>query len=246
MNWRSLRKKKRLDSKLTSFKSASKDLDTLLGSQRSDKNKEGLGYSVVLPPPAQVYSPPKKDMTWTGLPEFADDTITDYSRPSPSIESNSSDLQNSDSSISENEESSKSIMSKPMIKFVKATDSPTVIKTNKDETVRKPSVKYSKMYRKTSKSSNVRGLFKENQQSELNLEFQEFPLNNIDDKGYWDSGCSRHMTGNISYLSDYEPFDEGYVSFGQGGCKITGKETIKTGTLEFENVYFVKDLKYNL
>nr|GEY32478.1 hypothetical protein [Tanacetum cinerariifolium] len=25
--------------------------------------------------------------------------------------------------------------------------------------------------------------------------------NNIDDKGYWDSGCSRHMTGNISYLS---------------------------------------------
>nr|GFA60009.1 putative ribonuclease H-like domain-containing protein [Tanacetum cinerariifolium] len=51
--------------------------------------------------------------------------------------------------------------------------------------------------------------------------------NNIDDKGYWDSGCSRYMTDNISYLSDYEPFDGGYVSFGQGGCKITGKGTIK-------------------
>nr|GFA99715.1 ribonuclease H-like domain-containing protein [Tanacetum cinerariifolium] len=63
---------------------------------------------------------------------------------------------------------------------------------------------------------------------------------------YWDSGCSRHMTGNISYLSDFEPYDGGYVSFGQGGCKITGKGTIKTGKLEFENVYFVKDLKYNL
>nr|GFB37315.1 putative ribonuclease H-like domain-containing protein [Tanacetum cinerariifolium] len=70
--------------------------------------------------------------------------------------------------------------------------------------------------------------------------------NNIDDKGYWDSGCSRHMTGNISYLSDFVPFDGGYVSFGQGGCKITGKGTIKAGKLEFENVYFVKDLKYNL
>nr|GEW02347.1 putative ribonuclease H-like domain-containing protein [Tanacetum cinerariifolium] len=70
--------------------------------------------------------------------------------------------------------------------------------------------------------------------------------NHIDDKGYWDSGCSRHMTGNISYLSDYEPFDGGYVSFGQGGCKITSKGTIKTGKLEFKNVYFVKDLKYNL
>nr|GFA12475.1 putative ribonuclease H-like domain-containing protein [Tanacetum cinerariifolium] len=70
--------------------------------------------------------------------------------------------------------------------------------------------------------------------------------NHIDDKGYWDSGCSRHITGNISYLSDYEPFDGGYVSFGQGGCKITRKGTIKTGKLEFENVYFVKDLKFNL
>nr|GEY22563.1 hypothetical protein [Tanacetum cinerariifolium] len=198
------KEKEGLDSKLTGFQSASKDLDTLLGSQR----------------------------------------------PSPSIESNSINLQNSDSSVSENEESSESIMSKPMIKFVKAANSPTVINTNKDETVKKPSVKYAEMYRKTSKSSNVRGLFKENQQSELNLEFQEFPLGNsknkIDDKGYWDSGCSRHMTGNISYHSDYEPFDRGYVSFGQGGCKITGKGTIKTGKLEFENVYFVKDLKYNL
>nr|GFA45942.1 ribonuclease H-like domain-containing protein [Tanacetum cinerariifolium] len=70
--------------------------------------------------------------------------------------------------------------------------------------------------------------------------------NKIDDKGYWDSGCSRHMTCNISYLSGYELFDGGYVSFGQRGCKITRKGTIKTGKLEFENVYFVKDLKYNL
>nr|GFA99706.1 ribonuclease H-like domain-containing protein [Tanacetum cinerariifolium] len=70
--------------------------------------------------------------------------------------------------------------------------------------------------------------------------------NKIDYKGYWDSGCSRHMTDNISYLSNYEPYDGGYVSFGQEGCKISSKGTIKTGKLEFENVYFVKDLKYNL
>nr|GEV94661.1 ribonuclease H-like domain-containing protein [Tanacetum cinerariifolium] len=68
----------------------------------------------------------------------------------------------------------------------------------------------------------------------------------IDTQGYWVSGCSRHMTENISYLFDYEPFDGGYVSFGQGGCKITRKGTIKSVKFEFENVYFVKDLKYNL
>nr|GFB82561.1 ribonuclease H-like domain-containing protein [Tanacetum cinerariifolium] len=60
------------------------------------------------------------------------------------------------------------------------------------------------------------------------------------DKGYWDSGCSRHITGNISYLSVYEPFDRGYVSFGQGGCKITSKGTIKTVNLN--NVVPHKDL----
>nr|GEW42636.1 hypothetical protein [Tanacetum cinerariifolium] len=70
--------------------------------------------------------------------------------------------------------------------------------------------------------------------------------NNIDDKGYWDSGFSRHITGNISYLSEYEPYDGGYVSFGQGGGKITGKGIIKTGKLKFETVYFMKELKANM
>nr|GEZ32931.1 putative ribonuclease H-like domain-containing protein [Tanacetum cinerariifolium] len=40
--------------------------------------------------------------------------------------------------------------------------------------------------------------------------------NNINDKRYWDSGCSRHMTRNIAYLSEYEPYDGGYVSSGHG------------------------------
>ena len=63
-----------------------------------------------------------------------------------------------------------------------------------------------------------------------------------------DSGCSRHMTGNISYLTDFEEFDGGYVAFGGNakGGKITGKGKIKTGKLDFEDVYFVKELKFNL
>ncbi|GJR45499.1 putative ribonuclease H-like domain-containing protein [Tanacetum coccineum] len=35
------------------------------------------------------------------------------------------------------------------------------------------------------------------------------------EKGVIDSGCSRHMTGNISCLSDYEEIDGGYVAFGE-------------------------------
>nr|GEU69278.1 putative ribonuclease H-like domain-containing protein [Tanacetum cinerariifolium] len=221
--------KEGLESKLTGFKSATKDLDHLIGSQRSDKIKEGL-------------------------PEFADDTITNYTRPSPSVESNPNDLQNSSSSASENGESTGSILSKPEIKFVKPTNSLTVAKTDKKETVRKPTFKYAELYRKTTKRSNVRG----NQRNWNNLKSHQLGKNfvmkkacyncggidhlsyncgkwvehgrswpknnnthksrtprtgnsqiNIDDKGYWDSGCSRHMTGNISYLTDYEPYDGG-------------------------------------
>nr|GEV55892.1 ribonuclease H-like domain, reverse transcriptase, RNA-dependent DNA polymerase [Tanacetum cinerariifolium] len=149
------KEKEGLDNKLTSFESASKDLDNLIGSLRSDKNKEGLGYNAVPHPPAQVYSPPKKDLSWTSLPEFVDDTVTDYSRPTPSIDTskcNLSDLQSSNFFVSEHGESSGSIMSKPMIKFVKAADCPRVIKTNNTKNARKSTVKYAEMYRNTSKS----------------------------------------------------------------------------------------------
>ena len=68
-----------------------------------------------------------------------------------------------------------------------------------------------------------------------------------EDQGFSDSGCSRHMTGNKSYLSNFQSVDGGYVTFGGGiGGKITGKGTIKTGKLDFEDVYYVQELKYNL
>nr|GEY64475.1 retrovirus-related Pol polyprotein from transposon TNT 1-94 [Tanacetum cinerariifolium] len=239
-------------------------------------------------------------------------------RPSPSIESNSNDLQNNSSSVFENGESTSSIISKPEIKFVKAADSPTVIKTSKDETVRKPSAKYAEITpmrinrphmndaqpkrtyfpklahsyvsRPFQRKSAVKTQFRVPRVPTVNRKFPTGnskvstadlgnkgkvvkasacwiwkPKQNSTAKGpnsnsvsvifkkyqYIDTlgklnGCSWHMTGNISYLSDYKPYDGGYVSFGQGGCKITGKETIKTGKLEFKNVYFMKDLKYNL
>ncbi|GJW99076.1 ribonuclease H-like domain-containing protein [Tanacetum coccineum] len=65
-----------------------------------------------------------------------------------------------------------------------------------------------------------------------------------EDQGYVDSGCSRHMTKNISYLSDFKEFDRGYVTFWGGvkGGRITSKGTLKTSKLDFKDVYFVKEL----
>ncbi|GJT82897.1 hypothetical protein Tco_1057239, partial [Tanacetum coccineum] len=63
------------------------------------------------------------------------------------------------------------------------------------------------------------------------------PQIDLQDKGVIDSGCSRHMTENMSYLTNYEEIDRGYVAFGGNPKrgKITGKCTIKTGNLDFEN-----------
>ncbi|GJY62239.1 putative ribonuclease H-like domain-containing protein [Tanacetum coccineum] len=54
------------------------------------------------------------------------------------------------------------------------------------------------------------------------------------------------MSGNKCYLTEYEDYDGGFVSFGDGKGRISGKGKIKTGTLDFYNVYFCKELKYNL
>nr|GEY13201.1 ribonuclease H-like domain-containing protein [Tanacetum cinerariifolium] len=64
----------------------------------------------------------------------------------------------------------------------------------------------------------------------------------------FDNRCSRHMTGNKSFLIDYQEIDGGFVAFGRSpkGGKITGKGKIRTGKLDFEDVYFVNELKFNL
>nr|GFC86072.1 hypothetical protein [Tanacetum cinerariifolium] len=138
--------------KLAGLLKASKDLDNLIESQRLDKNKDGLGYSAIPLPLAQLYLSPKKDLSWTGLPECDDDIVTDYSMTLPTVESTSGDDQNKNSFASENGESTDSNLSKPAVKFVKAAERST---TNKVKTVKKPSVKYAEMYRRTTKKPNA-------------------------------------------------------------------------------------------
>nr|GEU36917.1 putative ribonuclease H-like domain-containing protein [Tanacetum cinerariifolium] len=64
------------------------------------------------------------------------------------------------------------------------------------------------------------------------------------DRGIVDSGCSRSMSGNIDKLEDFEHFDGGEVTFGGSTGKISGKGTIKTKNLNFENVLYVKELQH--
>nr|GEU38094.1 hypothetical protein [Tanacetum cinerariifolium] len=74
------------------------------------------------------------------------------------------------------------------------------------------------------------------------------PQQAIKDKGVIDSGCSRYMTRNVSFLSEFKEINGGYVAFGgnPNGGKISRKGKIKTGKLDFDDVYFVKELKFKL
>nr|GEV96996.1 ribonuclease H-like domain-containing protein [Tanacetum cinerariifolium] len=79
-----------------------------------------------------------------------------------------------------------------------------------------------------------RNLLKQQYENFTALNSEGNPQMDLHDQGVIYSRCSRHMTGNMSYLTDYEEIDGGYVSFGRNpkGGKITRKCTIKTETLE--------------
>nr|GEV50297.1 putative ribonuclease H-like domain-containing protein [Tanacetum cinerariifolium] len=76
---------------------------------------------------------------------------------------------------------------------------------------------------------------------------KEHPFSAAEDEGIFDSGCSRSMNGNKEILDDFQAFQGGKVTFGGGEGRITGKGTIRTPTLDFKNVYYVKELQqFNL
>ncbi|XP_020415606.1 uncharacterized protein LOC109948093 [Prunus persica] len=65
---------------------------------------------------------------------------------------------------------------------------------------------------------------------------------------YFDSGCSKHMSGDKSVFSSLTPFDGGTVTFGGGHkSQVVGKGTVCIpGLPELKNVRFVEGLTSNL
>ncbi|GJZ30046.1 ribonuclease H-like domain-containing protein [Tanacetum coccineum] len=202
---------------------------------------------------------PKHDLSNSGLEEFQPPEFEGY-RPKTS-KSVSEDICN------EVKEFPDALLVEELVsndKLEKKIVFPTVAKIEfvkpkqQENPVRKP-IKYAEMYRLTAITIKGKGCQKVNARPKVvniarpNLAVVNAVMANQghpqkEDQGYVDSGCSRHMTGNMSYLSDFKEFDGGYVTFGGGakGGKIIGKRTLKIGKLDFEDVYFVKELQFNL
>ncbi|GKB77224.1 reverse transcriptase domain-containing protein, partial [Tanacetum coccineum] len=61
------------------------------------------------------------------------------------------------------------------------------------------------------------------------------PQQDLKHKGVIDSGCSRHMTRNRSYLTDYEEIDRGFVAFGENLIDLKVKVIRCDNGTEFKN-----------
>ncbi|GJR41785.1 putative ribonuclease H-like domain-containing protein, partial [Tanacetum coccineum] len=232
------------------------EISMLKRSQITDKSRKGVGfvsYNAVPPPHTGLFSPLNLDLSYSGLEEFQQPEFEGYGpKTSKSV---SEDISN------EVRESPDAPLVEELVsddKLEKKTVFPTVAKIEfvrpkqQEKPVRKP-VKYAKMYRLTAITIKGKGWSKVVNTARPNSAVVNAVRANQghpqkEDQGYVDSGCSRHMTGNMSYLSDFKDFDGGYVTFGGGakGRKITGKGTLKTGKLDFKDVYFVNELQFNL
>ncbi|GJU16638.1 retrovirus-related pol polyprotein from transposon TNT 1-94 [Tanacetum coccineum] len=260
-----------IDFKIEKFDKASKDLDQLLGSQITDKSKKGFGYSAVPPPHPLIYNRPNKlDLSYSGLEEFQQPEFEVYGlRANKSVCENSSNetKKNSDAPlieewVSDNEDEVESpvvVEKKTVVPTIPKVD---VVRPKQQEksvrkTVRQVNTAIPKAMVNAVRMNQVNVVkasacwvwrpIKPNSAS-ITLKRYDYGKPQHDDKGFVNSGCSRHMTGNIAYLSDFKQFDGGYVTFGGDayGGRFTGKGTFKTDNLDFEDVYFVNELKFNI
>ncbi|GJV75651.1 ribonuclease H-like domain-containing protein [Tanacetum coccineum] len=216
------------------FENSSKNLSKLIDCQIVDKCKTGLGYNAILSPYTGNFMPLKPIFSFSGLEEFVDEPtvkkpVVDTSKAKASIVKSKDVRKNNGAPIIEEWVSNSKDEVKPEIKNEKKT-----VETSKNVNTDKP-----KAVVNAGRPKVVLNAIKGNQGN---------PQQELQEKGVIDSGCSRHMTGNMSYLTDFEEINGGYVAFGGSpkGGKITGRGTIKTGNLDFENVYFLTDESYVL
>ncbi|GKC11043.1 hypothetical protein Tco_1007825 [Tanacetum coccineum] len=208
------------------FENVSKSLDKLIECQIVDNCKKGLGYekyNAVPPPYIGNFMPPTPDLSFTSLDDFSNKPVVENCKAMSSEEKPKEVRKNDDAPIIE--------------EWVSDSEEENVSQTKTEKKTVKPSIAKIEFVKPKQQEKTARKTVK-----------QGNPQMDLQDQGVIDSGYSRHMTGNMSYLTNYEEIDGGYVTFGGNlkGGQITRKCTIKTGNLDFKNVYFVRELKFNL
>ncbi|GKE05721.1 ribonuclease H-like domain-containing protein [Tanacetum coccineum] len=213
-----------------------------------DKCKTGLGYNAVLPPYTGNFMPPKPDLVYPSLDDFVD--VNKFVFEKPTVETNEPKTARNENGalIIEDWVSSKrpiknviknaySTARRPCNKITAANNSNFTKKVNTVKRTRvntaRPKVVLSVV--KGNKGNVVKAsacwvwrskhkvLDHVSKNNGASMSFKRFDYIDVQGRS---NGCSRHMIGNRSYLTDYEEINRGFVAFGGNskGGKITGKD----------------------
>nr|GEU59495.1 retrovirus-related Pol polyprotein from transposon TNT 1-94 [Tanacetum cinerariifolium] len=244
-----------LNNKSDVFKSASDSSvneSEEYNNQANDRYKAGEGYRAVPPPYTGNFMPPRPDLSFAGLDDFVfksaiSETITFVHETETSTSKNSKEtviINSRKVPVNAAKQSSpRAISLTSTARYVNTTaNRPNVNGT-------KPSLNvFHKSHSLVQRTFNQRTTPKNSDLKETVNIVKGNPQYTLKDQWIFDSGCSRHMTGNKSFFTDYQEIDEGFVAF-RGSPKrgkISSKVKIRTWKLDFEDVYFVKELKFNL
>nr|GEU58153.1 hypothetical protein [Tanacetum cinerariifolium] len=215
------------------LENASKSLNKLIDCQIVDNCKKGLGYesyNAVLPPYTGNFMPPKPNLSYIGLDEFADKPVAENTKSN-----------DEDGNVTQPKIIKKTV--RPSIvkkEFVKPRQQEKIVR----KTVKKVEHNKQNTHRPRGNQRNWNNMMSQRLGSNFEMynkacyvcgSFdQGQSIIDLQDKGVIDSGCLRHMIGNMSHLTDYEEIDGGYVAFGGNlkGGKITAKCTIRTGKFD--------------
>nr|GEW02995.1 ribonuclease H-like domain-containing protein [Tanacetum cinerariifolium] len=211
-----------------------------------DRYKSGEGYHVVPPPYTRTFMPPKTNLVFT-----------DASTTSESIAHVTSDSKDETELESLPKQKEPSFVPttkhvKTPMEFVKKVEHPKQAETLRTDNQKSRAILTRSRLVSLNAAKPIPTVVPQTtMQSPRRVKHvvnKGNPQQALKDKGVIDSGCSRHMTRNISFLLDFEEFNGGYVAFGgkTKGGKISGKGKTKTCKLDFDDVYFVKELKFNL
>ncbi|GJR97977.1 putative ribonuclease H-like domain-containing protein [Tanacetum coccineum] len=223
--------KKRDELKLTleKFQNSSKSLNNLLESQVSVKFKIGLGYNTAT---STATSPAVESFVNSSkmLENYENIDVTTVVTPSnvKKVESNheSADVK-SNGDVVEPKTVRKNSFRPPVIEDWNSNDDSEVefIPNVEDKTVRPSTkkIKFVKSVRETVEKGNP-------QQKEYK------------EKGVIDSGCSRHMTGNKCYLTEYEDYIWFFVFLWRCKVEFSKNSQVLLRVPRKDNIYSV-DLK---
>nr|GEZ05609.1 ribonuclease H-like domain-containing protein [Tanacetum cinerariifolium] len=201
--------------------------------------KSGLGYvsyNDVPPPYTGRFSPPRIDLSHTGLPEFAEPSVKSYGVTPIEVVTQASSVKLS------------ALVKKTLARCKyhqreRMVNGTNHLRVNHNATtvpkamLTRTGLKHVNSVRPVNYKRNFFNKINTSKEKVNTARPNSVVLNvvRIEDQGYFNSECSRHMTRNISYLTDFKEFDGGYVAFGGGakGVRLLAKMCDKKNSVLF-------------